>query len=36
MDGLCAIVQENYGKELKTDDLFLFRGQRTDWIKSLL
>ena len=36
IDGLCAIVQENYGKELKTHDLFLFCGRRTDRIKCLL
>ncbi|HZJ90252.1 MAG TPA: IS66 family insertion sequence element accessory protein TnpB [Oscillospiraceae bacterium] len=36
IDGLCAIVQENYGREIKIHDLFLFCGRRTDRIKGLL
>lgn len=36
IDGLCALIQENYGKNLRTDDLFLFCGRRTDRIKGLL
>lgn len=36
IDGLCAIVQEEYAKALKMHDLFLFCGRRTDRIKGLL
>ena len=36
IDGLCSLVQEHYGKELRTHDLFLFCGRRTDRIKGIL
>lgn len=36
IDGLCSLVQEQYGKELRTHDLFLFCGRRTDRIKGIL
>ena len=36
IDGLCSLVQEHYEKELRTYDLFLFCGRRTDRIKGIL
>lgn len=36
IDGLCALVQEHFGKELRTHDLFLFCGRRTDRIKRVI
>ncbi len=36
IDGLCAVIQDHYGQELRTHDLFLFCGRRTDRIKGLL
>ena len=36
LDGLCSLVQEHYEKELRTYDLFLFCGRRTDRIKGIL
>lgn len=36
IDGLCSLVQEHYGKELRTHDLFLFCGRSTDRIKGIL
>ncbi len=35
IDGLAAIVTQQFGKELQEDSLFLFRGRRTDRIKAL-
>ena len=35
IDGLAAIVTQQYGKELREDSLFLFCGRRTDRIKAL-
>lgn len=36
IDGLCALIQEHFGKELRTHDIFLFCGQKKDRIKGLL
>ena len=36
IDGLCALVQEHFGKELRTHDLFLFCGRRPDRIKGVI
>lgn len=36
IDGLCAVIQDHYGQELRTHDLFLFCGRRADRIKGLL
>jgi transposase len=36
IDGLCAVIQNHYGKELKTHDLFLFCGRHADRLKGLL
>ncbi|HHW93102.1 MAG TPA: IS66 family insertion sequence element accessory protein TnpB [Clostridiaceae bacterium] len=36
IDGLCAVIQDHYGKELRTHDLFLFCGRRADRLKGLL
>ena len=36
IDGLASLVQEHYGLEIKSNDLFLFCGRRTDRIKGLL
>ena len=35
IDGLAAIVSQQYGEELREDSLFLFCGRRTDRIKAL-
>ena len=35
IDGLAAIVTQQFGKELREDSLFLFCGRRTDRIKAL-
>jgi len=35
IDGLAAIVTQQYGEELREDSLFLFCGRRTDRIKAL-
>ena len=35
IDGLAAIVSEQYGEELREDSLFLFCGRRPDRIKAL-
>ncbi len=35
IDGLAAMVTQQYGKELREDSLFLFCGRRTDRIKAL-
>jgi transposase len=35
IDGLAAIVTQQFGKELDEDSLFLFCGRRTDRIKAL-
>ena len=35
IDGLAAIVCQQYGEELREDSLFLFCGKRTDRIKAL-
>lgn len=35
IDGLAAIVEGQYGGELREDSLFLFCGRRTDRIKAL-
>lgn len=35
IDGLAAIVTQQFGKELQEDSLFLFCGRRTDRIKAL-
>ena len=35
IDGLTAIVTQQFGKELREDSLFLFCGRRTDRIKAL-
>ncbi len=35
IDSLAAIVQLQYGQELREDSLFLFCGRRTDRIKAL-
>ena len=35
IDGLAAIVCQQYGRELREDSLFLFCGRRTDRIKAL-
>ena len=36
IDGLAAIIQEQFGLELFTDSLFLFCGRRKDRLKALL
>lgn len=36
IDGLCALIQEHFVKELRTNDVFLFCGRRTDRIKGVL
>lgn len=35
IDGLAAIVTQQFGRELREDSLFLFCGRRTDRIKAL-
>ena len=35
IDGLAAIVCQQYGRELREDSIFLFCGRRTDRIKAL-
>jgi len=35
IEGLAAMVTQQYGKELREDSLFLFCGRRTDRIKAL-
>lgn len=35
IDGLAAIVSQQYGRDLCEDSLFLFCGRRTDRIKAL-
>lgn len=35
IDGLAALVTQQFGKELSADSLFLFCGRRTDRIKAL-
>ena len=35
IDGLAAIVSQQYGRDLSEDSLFLFCGRRTDRIKAL-
>ena len=35
IDGLVAIVCQQYGRKLREDSLFLFFGRRTDRIKAL-
>ena len=35
IDGLAAIVTQQFGRELQEDSLFLFCGRRTDRIKAL-
>lgn len=35
IDGLAAIVTQQFGRELREDSLFLFCGRRTDRIKTL-
>ena len=35
IDGLAAIVKQQYGKSLDEESLFLFCGRRTDRIKAL-
>lgn len=35
IDGLAAMVTQQFGKELREDSLFLFCGQKTDRIKAL-
>ena len=35
IDGLAAMVTQQFGKELREDSLFLFCGRRTDRIKAL-
>ena len=35
IDGLAAIVRQQFGGELREDSLFLFYGRRTDRIKAL-
>ena len=35
IDGLAAIVTQQYGQELSEDSIFLFCGRRTDRIKAL-
>ena len=35
IDGLAAIVSQQFGQELREDSLFLFCGRRTDRIKAL-
>ncbi len=35
IDGLAAMVTQQYGKGLREDSLFLFCGRRTDRIKAL-
>lgn len=35
IDGLAAIVTQQFGQELNEDSLFLFCGRRTDRIKAL-
>ncbi len=35
IDGLAAIVTQQFGEELREDSLFLFCGRRTDRIKAL-
>jgi transposase len=35
IDGLAAIIIQQYGKSLNEDSLFLFCGRRTDRIKAL-
>jgi transposase len=36
IDGLCAVIQDHCGKELRTHDLFLFCGRRADRLKGVL
>lgn len=36
IDGLCAVIQNHFGKELRTHDLFFFCGRRADRIKGVL
>ena len=35
IDGLAAMVIQQFGQELREDSLFLFGGRRTDRIKAL-
>ena len=35
IDGLAAMVTQQFGKELREDSLFLFCGRKTDRIKAL-
>ncbi len=35
IDGLAAIVTQQFGQELREDSIFLFCGRRTDRIKAL-